>query len=252
MDETGMQNPIFNLAKTLQNQGGSNQNMMNNSMNPGMNPGMNQMQMQGTGVGGMNMGMNNMGMNNMGMNNMGMNNMGSTQMGMMNPMNMQGTGMGMNNMGMPNMNMGMNNMGMNNMGMPNMNMGMNNMGMNNMGTGMMNAAMNMNMNNQNNMNNLNNMNMNNNPPTTNSNQFINVYFRAGANGENGSIMIQCTLNDKVSDLIQKYKTKSLEDVSKKKFIFNAKALNPNLTVAEAGMQEGANIFVVNTAGVKGA
>ena len=200
-----MQNPIFNLAKTFNNQGDQNPNMMGNSMNPAMN-----------------------------------------QMGM------QGTGIGMNNMGMPGMNMGMNNMGMNNMGMPGMNMGMmNNMGMNNMGTGMMNAAMNMNMDNQNNMNNLNNMNMNNNPTTT-SNQFINVYFRVGADGAGGSIMIQCTLNDKVSDLIQKYKTKSLEDVSQKKFIFNAKALNPNLTVSEAGMQEGANIFVVNTAGVKGA
>ena len=108
------------------------------------------------------------------------------------------------------------------------------------------------MNNQNNMNNLNNMNMNNNQPTTNSSQFINVYFRVGQTGDGGSIMIQCSLNDKVSDLIQRYKTKSLEDVSQKKFIFNAKALNPNLTVAEAGMQEGANIFVVNTAGVKGA
>jgi hypothetical protein len=82
----------------------------------------------------------------------------------------------------------------------------------------------------------------------NSNQFINVYFRAGAQGEGGHIMIQCTMNDKVSDLIEKYKTKSLEDVSKKKFIFNAKALNPSLTVSEAGLQEGANIFVVNTAG----
>ena len=85
MDETGMQNPIFNLAKTLNDQGGQNQNMMNNSMNPGMNQGMSQMQMQGTGMGGMN----NMGMNNMGMNNMGMNNMGNnmTQKVMMNPMN---------------------------------------------------------------------------------------------------------------------------------------------------------------------
>ena len=238
-----MQNPIFNLAKTFNNQGDQNPNMMGNSMNPAMN----QIGMQGTGMGGMNMGMNNMG-NNMNMNQMNMMN----QMNQMNQMGMQGTGIGMNNMGMPGMNMGMNNMGMNNMGMPGMNMGMmNNMGMNNMGTGMMNAAMNMNMDNQNNMNNLNNMNMNNNPTTT-SNQFINVYFRVGADGNGGSIMIQCSLNDKVSDLIQKYKTKSLEDVSQKKFIFNAKALNPNLTVSEAGMQEGANIFVVNTAGVKGA
>jgi hypothetical protein len=231
MDETGMQNPIFNLAKSLANQGSNNQNMMNNSMNPGMNQmgqGMNMNNMQMSGMGGMN--------------NMGMNNMNN--MNMMNNLQMSG----MNNMN----NMNMNNMNMNNMGMTGvggMNM-MNNMNMMNPNMGMMNAAMNMNVNMQNNMNDLNNMNAGN-PQTTNS-QFINVYFKAGANGENGSIMIQCSLNDKISDLIQKYKNKSLEDVSLKKFIFNAKALVPSLTVAEAGLTEGANIFVVNTAGVKGA
>jgi hypothetical protein len=36
-----------------------------------------------------------------------------------------------------------------------------------------------------------------------------------------------------------------------KFIFNAKNLNPNLTCAEAGLTNKANVFVVNTAGVKG-
>ena len=231
MDETGMQNPIFNLAKSLANQGSNNQNMMNNSMNPGMNQmgqGMNMNNMQMSGMGGMN--------------NMGMNNMNN--MNMMNNLQMSG----MNNMN----NMNMNNMNMNNMGMTGvggMNM-MNNMNMMNPNMGMMNAAMNMNANMQNNLNDLNNMNAGN-PQTTNS-QFINVYFKAGANGENGSIMIQCSLNDKISDLIQKYKNKSLEDVSLKKFIFNAKALVPSLTVAEAGLSEGANIFVVNTAGVKGA
>ena len=231
MDETGMQNPIFNLAKSLANQGSNNQNMMNNSMNQGMNQmgqGMNMNNMQMSGMGGMN--------------NMGMNNMNN--MNMMNNLQMSG----MNNMN----NMNMNNMNMNNMGMTGvggMNM-MNNMNMMNPNMGMMNAAMNMNANMQNNMNDLNNMNAGN-PQTTNS-QFINVYFKAGANGENGSIMIQCSLNDKISDLIQKYRSKSLEDVSLKKFIFNAKALVPSLTVAEAGLTEGANIFVVNTAGVKGA
>ena len=231
MDETGMQNPIFNLAKSLANQGSNNQNMMNNSMNPGMNQmgqGMNMNNMQMSGMGGMN--------------NMGMNNMNN--MNMMNNLQMSG----MNNMN----NMNMNNMNMNNMGMTGvggMNM-MNNMNMMNPNMGMMNAAMNMNANMQNNMNDLNNMNAGN-PQTTNS-QFINVYFKAGANGENGSIMIQCSLNDKISDLIQKYRSKSLEDVTLKKFIFNAKALVPSLTVAEAGLTEGANIFVVNTAGVKGA
>jgi hypothetical protein len=218
MDETGMQNPIFNLAKSFEGQGNQNQNQLGNSMNTGMN----QMGMGG----GMNPMMNNMNMMNPMMNN---------QMNMMNQM----TQMNMNQMN--NMNPMMNNM--NNMNMMNP---MNNMNMMNQGT-MMNAAINM----QNNNNMANMGNMNSQPPQTN-NQYINVYFRAGAQGENGHIMIQCTMNDKVSQLIERYKTKSQEDVSKKKFIFNAKALNPSLTVSEAGLQEGANIFVVNTAGVKGA
>ena len=210
MDETGMQNPIFSLAKSMQNQGNQGNPMLNNSLNQGMNQGMNNNQMMGTG---MNQGMMGTGMNNQGMNQM-MNNM---------------TGMNMN---------------------PMMNPGMMNMG----NMGMMNAAMNMNMMNNNNMANMNNMNnMNTDTGNQSSNgQFISVHFRAGANGENGSIMIQCSLSDKVSDLIEKYRTKSLEDVSQKKFIFNAKNLNRDLTVAEAGLSDGANIFVVNTAGVKGA
>ena len=192
-----MQNPIFNLAKSLQNQGSP---MMNNSMNQ-----------------------------NQGMNMNSMNNMMNNQMNQMN-MNSQFNPMMMNPM------------------MMNNNMG-------NMGTGMMNAAMNFNMNNQMMPNMGNNMgNMGNNQPQQQqpNNQNISVYFRAGANGENGSIMIQCSLSDRVSNLIERYKTKSMQDVSKKKFIFNAKALNKDLTVAEAGLNDGANIFVVNTEGVKGA
>ena len=208
-----MQNPIFNLAKSLQNQGNP---MMNNSMNQ-------------------NQGMNMNSMNNMMNNQMNMNN----QMDMNNMNNMMNNQMNMNSQFNPMM---MNPMMMNN-----------NMG--NMGTGMMNAAMNFNMNNQMMPNMGNNMgNMGNNQPQQQqpNNQNISVYFRAGANGENGSIMIQCSLSDRVSDLIERYKTKSMQDVSKKKFIFNAKALNKDLTVAEAGLNDGANIFVVNTEGVKGA
>ena len=214
-----MQNPIFNLAKSLQNQGNP---MMNNSMNQ-------------------NQGMNMNSMNNMMNNQMNMNN----QMDMNNMNNMMNSQMNMNNQ--MNMNSQFNPMMMNPM-MMNNNMG-------NMGTGMMNAAMNFNMNNQMMPNMGNNMgNMGNNQPQQQqpNNQNISVYFRAGANGENGSIMIQCSLSDRVSNLIERYRTKSLQDVSKKKFIFNAKALNKDLTVAEAGLNDGANIFVVNTEGVKGA
>ena len=38
----------------------------------------------------------------------------------------------------------------------------------------------------------------------------------------------------------------------KKFIFNAKLLNQDLSVAEAGLHNNSNIFVVATKGIKGA
>jgi len=202
-----MQNPIFNLAKSLQNNQG-NPMMLNNSLNDNMNQ-MNQMNMNSMN-------------NNMNMMNNQMN---------MNPMMNNGM---MNNQF--NMNPMMNPMMMNNM--------------NNMGNNMMDQAMNFNA--MNNNMNMNAGNMGNNNQPASNNQNISVYFRAGLNGENGSIMIQCSLDDKISDLIDRYKAKSLQDVSQKKFIFNAKALNKNLKVAEAGLNDGANIFVVNTEGVKGA
>ena len=40
-------------------------------------------------------------------------------------------------------------------------------------------------------------------------------------------------------------------VSGKKFVFNAKTLNPRLTVAEAGLIENDHILVVETKGVRG-
>ena len=202
-----MQNPIFNLAKSLQNNQG-NPMMLNNSLNDNMNQ-MNQMNMNSMN-------------NNMNMMNNQMN---------MNPMMNNGM---MNNQF--NMNPMMNPMMMNNM--------------NNMGNNMMDVAMNFNA--MNNNMNMNAGNMGNNNQQASNNQNISVYFRAGLNGENGSIMIQCSLDDKISDLIDRYKAKSLQDVSQKKFIFNAKALNKDLKVAEAGLNDGANIFVVNTEGVKGA
>ena len=85
---------------------------------------------------------------------------------------------------------------------------------------------------------------------------ISVIFRAsGANagGEKSApIMVQCMPNDKVSDVIERYRTKSLDKDPTKKFIFNAKNLSPTLTVSEAGITNNANIFVVATKGIKGA
>jgi len=79
-------------------------------------------------------------------------------------------------------------------------------------------------------------------------QGFNVIFRtSGAKGqEDGPIMIQCTPNDKVSDIIEKYRNKANDHDDTKKFIFNAKNLNTSLSVAEAGITNNSPIFVVAT------
>ena len=80
-----------------------------------------------------------------------------------------------------------------------------------------------------------------------------VIFRAGggAGGQDGApIMIQCMQDDKVSSVIEKYRMKANDRDDSKKFIFNAKNLTPSLTVAEAGITNNANIFVVYNKGNK--
>ena len=82
---------------------------------------------------------------------------------------------------------------------------------------------------------------------------LTVIFRAsGTTGQAGApIMVQTTPEEKVSDLIEKYRCKAGDRDDTKKFIFNRFNLNPNLTVAEMGLTHNANIFVVATKGVKG-
>ena len=81
----------------------------------------------------------------------------------------------------------------------------------------------------------------------NQNSEINVIFY---NPEN-QIIINCSLKDKCSDIIQKYKNLAQVKSDTLKFIFNAQALYQNLTVEEAGMTHNANVFVVETNGVRG-
>jgi len=66
------------------------------------------------------------------------------------------------------------------------------------------------------------------------------------------IWVLCFIDEKVSDVIQRYRAKSNDRDPTKKFIFNAKALNCDLTVAEAGLTNNCNIFVICTKGIKGA
>ena len=85
-------------------------------------------------------------------------------------------------------------------------------------------------------------------------QGINVIFRVSGAQQNNQppVMVQCMPNEKVSDIIKKYRSKSGDTDETKKFIFNAKNLNPELNVGEAGISQNANIFVVATKGIKGA
>ena len=54
------------------------------------------------------------------------------------------------------------------------------------------------------------------------------------------------LEQKVSSIIEQYRNKSGDHDPFKKFIFNAKNLSLNITVAEAGIWDKANIFVICT------
>ena len=212
MDETGMQNPIFKIATNMQS-GMSQSNNYQNQMQQG-------------------------GMNQMGMGQMNQNNQIDPNMINQNSFNMN------NNPMMNQMNSGMNPMlaamMQNNM--------MSMMQFNNQ-NGPMNQQAEM-------VNNINNM-LNNNINTQNQqNQQndggMNVNFRTSGEGKEKKIMVQCIPEEKVSEIIQRYRAKADDRDPTKKFIFNAKALNKNLKVAEAGLNDGANIFVVNTEGVKGA
>ena len=134
----------------------------------------------------------------------------------------------------------------NNMNMMNNNMMENNMMNNNM---MNNYMTNNNMNNMmNNMMNLNdmmspmiNMEMMNENELPSIKDNINVIFR-----KDKPIMINCKLSEKVSEVIKKYRAKSLDNEKNIRFIFNAKELNQSLSVDEAGLTENSNIFVDRT------
>ena len=76
-------------------------------------------------------------------------------------------------------------------------------------------------------------------------------YTGQAFGSEMILMIQCNPNDKVSDIIEKYRNKANDRDNTKKFIFNARNLNTSLSVAEAGITNNANIFVVATKGIKG-
>ena len=77
---------------------------------------------------------------------------------------------------------------------------------------------------------------------------INITF---IHSDNSRIVIYILPDEKVSDLIEKYRKVACDYGQSKKFIFSGKNLNLELTVAEAGLFNNAIIHVVNTINVKG-
>ena len=87
------------------------------------------------------------------------------------------------------------------------------------------------------------------PDNINHPDYIKVYFRASEEGQAlPPVDIVCFPNEKVSSIIEKYKNKNKlnEEGYKIIYIFHGKNLNQNLTVAEAGITNNANVFVVRT------
>ena len=80
---------------------------------------------------------------------------------------------------------------------------------------------------------------------------ISISFRSGC-GLKSRTDIKCLLNEKVSDIIERYREKSGDNDPTKKFVFNAKDLDLSLTVAEAGLVNDSSINVYTTKCIKGA
>ena len=83
----------------------------------------------------------------------------------------------------------------------------------------------------------------------NNQKIIFVTFRAS--DIIAPVTVQCNPEEKVSDIIEKYRNKVNDYDDSKKFIFNAKSLNPSLSLVEAGIKNNSNIFVCRIKGIKG-
>ena len=88
----------------------------------------------------------------------------------------------------------------------------------------------------------------NNDNNNNDNTYLNVYFKKGSSKR---FEIQCMISEKVSELINKYISKSGDKDKSNKYFLNAKQLSPDLTLAESGFINGAEITVISTRYIEG-
>ena len=81
---------------------------------------------------------------------------------------------------------------------------------------------------------------------------ITIFFRVSSffGLKNNVISIQCQLNEKVSEVIFKFRMKSGIIFNEgEKYIFNAKNLNGDFTIEESGLWNNCNVFVIKTKGI---
>ena len=78
----------------------------------------------------------------------------------------------------------------------------------------------------------------------NSSNKINIVFRRS--DDNPPIRVMCDYTEKISEVIKRYCIKAGIDKYQDnfKFVFNAKKINLDLTVAESGIANNSNIFVI--------
>ena len=72
-----------------------------------------------------------------------------------------------------------------------------------------------------------------------------IFRKSSESSDEPPVMVQCMPDERVSEIIEKYRNKSGDYDFSKNFIYNAMALHPSLTKAEAGLTESANIFFVS-------
>ena len=93
-----------------------------------------------------------------------------------------------------------------------------------------------------------------NTPNPKNSNYINIFFKLQSTQgpDVKPFIIQCSLEDKVSTVIQKFRTKAQDyDVQHEKFIFCGKRLNETLTVSEAGLGDNMIVFVINDRDLQG-
>ena len=79
------------------------------------------------------------------------------------------------------------------------------------------------------------------------NNFIKVVF----DDRSQKTIVNCQLNEKISDIIDKFRKKVNLSDNGETFIFNTQPLNPNLTVAKVGLAEWSMIYVIRNNGIRG-